>query len=211
MASGACRPAVARPASASFVAGSRPTSSTLSPPSTLVKANRSPLARRTTGFTKERIGLYAKANPTPGADAVSDGLLCFAAVAEAGFAHTVIITGSGAERPTEPAFKWVNTVLGDVKAVFTGTCPPGPALPACRPIARRLRIPHRPAHRSPKHGPQTRLRSPPRPAHSISHHRTSGYIEEIRFAFDSFNCAPAQSLACPYLFSSQAIRSCSAG
>lgn len=78
--------------------------------------------RRVTGFTKEQIGLYAKTSLAPGADVVSDGLSCFAALAEAGFAHTVIIAGSGAKRPTEPAFKWVNTVLGNVKAAITGTC-----------------------------------------------------------------------------------------
>jgi transposase-like protein len=78
--------------------------------------------RRVAGFTKEQIGRYARAGLAPGSDVVSDGLACFAAVAEAGFAHTVITTGGGAKRPTEPAFKWVNTLLGNVKAAITGTC-----------------------------------------------------------------------------------------
>lgn len=61
--------------------------------------------RRVTGFTKEQIGLYANASLAPGADVVSDGLSCFTALAEAGFAHTVITTGSGAKRPTEPGLQ----------------------------------------------------------------------------------------------------------
>ena len=43
-------------------------------------------------------------------------------MAEAGLAHTVIRTGSGPRRPTEPAFAWVNTVLGNVKSAIIGTC-----------------------------------------------------------------------------------------
>lgn len=78
--------------------------------------------RRVAGFTKEQIGRYARAGLAPGSDVVSDGLACFAALAEAGFAHTVITTGGGAKRPTEPAFQWVNTLLGNVKAAITGTC-----------------------------------------------------------------------------------------
>ena len=78
--------------------------------------------RRVEGFTKEQIGCYAKAGLAPGAAVVSDGLHCFAAIAEAGFAHTVIKTGGGPRRPAEPAFACVNTVLGNVKSAITGTC-----------------------------------------------------------------------------------------
>lgn len=78
--------------------------------------------RRVEGFTKQQIGRYAAACLAPGTTVVSDGLSCFTAVAEAGFDHTVIVTGSGAKRPTEAAFKWVNTALGNIKAAITGTC-----------------------------------------------------------------------------------------
>lgn len=78
--------------------------------------------RRVEGFTKEQIGCYAKAGLAPGAAVMSDGLHCFAAIAEAGFAHTVIKTGGGPRRPAEPAFACVNTVLGNVKSAITGTC-----------------------------------------------------------------------------------------
>lgn len=52
---------------------------------------------------------------------VSDGLACFAAVAGAGCRHKVIKTGSGAAAARTPAFKWVNTALGNIKAAITGT------------------------------------------------------------------------------------------
>src|SRR5215213_9906998 len=45
----------------------------------------------------------------------------FAAVAEAGCRHEVIETGSGAAAARTPAFKWVNTALGNIKAAITGT------------------------------------------------------------------------------------------
>lgn len=78
--------------------------------------------RRVEGFTKEQIRRYAKTSLAPGAQLVSDGLHCFAALAEAGFAHAVIKTGGGPRRPSTPAFAWVNTVLGNVKSAITGTC-----------------------------------------------------------------------------------------
>ena len=52
---------------------------------------------------------------------VSDGLSCFPAVTEAGCQHTVITTGSGLWAARTPAFKWVNTALGNMKAALTGT------------------------------------------------------------------------------------------
>ena len=56
-----------------------------------------------------------------GAEVVSDGLKCFAAVTKAGCTHTAIIIGSGAQAAKTPAFKWVNTALGNIKAALVGT------------------------------------------------------------------------------------------
>ena len=50
-----------------------------------------------------------------------DGLACFGAVADAGCAHQVVKTGSGAAAARTPAFKWVNTALGNIKAAIVGT------------------------------------------------------------------------------------------
>src|SRR3954467_9105241 len=52
---------------------------------------------------------------------LSDGLACLAAVTEPGCQHQVIKTGSGPAAARTPAFKWVNTALGNIKAAITGT------------------------------------------------------------------------------------------
>ena len=52
---------------------------------------------------------------------VSDGLQCFTSVADAGCAHQVVKTGSGPKAARTPAFEWVNTALGNIKAAITGT------------------------------------------------------------------------------------------
>jgi hypothetical protein len=72
------------------------------------------------GFTKQAIQNYASANIARGSWAVSDGLGCFPGLADAGLRHIPIVTGGG--RPTNPLFKWVNTLLGNIKSAITGTC-----------------------------------------------------------------------------------------
>jgi hypothetical protein len=52
---------------------------------------------------------------------VSDGLHCFTGVGNAGCVHQPIITGSGRKAALNPAFKWVNTTLGNIKSAITGT------------------------------------------------------------------------------------------
>ena len=77
--------------------------------------------RRVTGFRNRAISGFAKRSLDPDCEVVSDGLACFAAVADAGCRHEVIKTGSGAAAARTPAFKWVNTALGNIKAAITGT------------------------------------------------------------------------------------------
>jgi ISXO2-like transposase domain len=77
--------------------------------------------RRVTGFRNRAISGFAKRSLDPDREVVSDGLACFAAVADAGCRHEVIKTGSGAAAARTPAFKWVNTALGNIKAAITGT------------------------------------------------------------------------------------------
>ena len=57
--------------------------------------------------------------PTP--EFLTDGLACFAAVADVGCAHAAIKTGAGPRAAKTPAFKWVNTALGNIKAALVGT------------------------------------------------------------------------------------------
>ena len=58
---------------------------------------------------------------SPGATVVSDGLGCFTAVTAQGCAHHPIATGSGPGAVAVPAFKWVNTTLGNLKNTPRGT------------------------------------------------------------------------------------------
>ena len=76
---------------------------------------------RVAGFTGKAISVFARRNLNPGCIVVSDGLQCFGGVAEAGCAHEAIKTGSGPASVRVPAFKWVNTALGNIKAAITGT------------------------------------------------------------------------------------------
>ena len=70
-------------------------------------------------FTSEAISKWARCNLAPGTDVLSDGLGCFAAVSEAGWTHRVEIVGQ--RKPRElPQFKWVNTVLGNLKTMLSG-------------------------------------------------------------------------------------------
>ena len=52
---------------------------------------------------------------------VSDGLQCFTSVTDAGCTHQVVTTGSGPKAARTPAFKWVNTALGNIKTALAGT------------------------------------------------------------------------------------------
>jgi transposase-like protein len=77
--------------------------------------------RRVPSFCSRAVEGFAKRSLNLACEVVSDGLSCFAAVTEAGCQHTVITTGSGPRAARTPAFKWVNTALGNMKAAITGT------------------------------------------------------------------------------------------
>ena len=77
--------------------------------------------RRVARFSKTAIAGFARAALEAGARVISDGFRSFPAVTEAGCAHTPVKTGSGAKAAKNPRFKWVNTLLGDIKAAIVGT------------------------------------------------------------------------------------------
>lgn len=77
--------------------------------------------RRVKGFRRKEIETLAKRNFAPASTVFSDGLRCFNGVAEAGCAHQAIVTGSGRRAVLTPAFRWVNTALGNIKNAMTGT------------------------------------------------------------------------------------------
>jgi transposase-like protein len=74
---------------------------------------------RVSGFTSEAIAKWAKRSLRPGSDVLSDGLGCFAAVTTAGCTHRVDVVGQRKPRDL-PQFKWVNTMLGNLKTMLSG-------------------------------------------------------------------------------------------
>ena len=79
------------------------------------------ILRRVIGFQKVAISKLASTALTGDANVVTDALACFTAVKTAGCTHTQIRTGRGAQAAKKPAFKWVNTVLGNIKSALVGT------------------------------------------------------------------------------------------
>lgn len=73
------------------------------------------------GFRKRAIAEYAQANLAPNSTVWSDGLSCFTAVKQAQCRHIPLVTGGGRKSAQSPAFKWVNTVLGNLKNSLRGT------------------------------------------------------------------------------------------
>jgi transposase-like protein len=73
------------------------------------------------GFRKREVEKVAKRDLAAGATVVSDGLSCWPAVEKAGCSHRPMATGSGKRAASWTPFKWVNTVLGNVKAALLGT------------------------------------------------------------------------------------------
>ena len=71
------------------------------------------------GFTNEAISAWAKACLLPQCTVLSDGLGCFAAVTDAGCVHTPRVVGALKPRDL-PEFKWINTVLGNLKTTLAG-------------------------------------------------------------------------------------------
>jgi transposase-like protein len=71
------------------------------------------------GFTSDAIAKWAKASLLPKTIVTSDGLGCFAAVTEAGCIHMPRVVGALKPRDL-PEFKWINTVLGNLKTMMSG-------------------------------------------------------------------------------------------
>ncbi len=71
------------------------------------------------GFTSNAIGKWARASLLPSAAVCSDGLACFTAVTGAGCLHYPMIVGTFKPRDL-PEFKWVNTMLGNLKTTLAG-------------------------------------------------------------------------------------------
>ena len=73
------------------------------------------------GFNKVEITRWAKAHLTPKSIVISAGLACFRAVKDAEMLHLAVVTGGGPESVEWPYFKWVNTMISNVKNSMHGT------------------------------------------------------------------------------------------
>ena len=77
--------------------------------------------RAVKGFRTKEIARYAKNSLEKKSLVVSDGLACFNAFRQVGHQHTAVVCGGGKRGVKNPTFKWVNTILGNVKNSMTGT------------------------------------------------------------------------------------------
>jgi len=76
---------------------------------------------RVAGFTRADIKRWGQQHLSPGSTVYSDGLSCFLAIKDVGCRHQPIVTGSGKQAVQNPAFKWANTMLGNLKNSVAGT------------------------------------------------------------------------------------------
>jgi len=72
------------------------------------------------GFSSEAVGSWAMAHLDPDCAVLTDGFACFRSVITAGCSHEAVVTG--AKHPNDlPQFRWVNTLLGNLKTSLSGT------------------------------------------------------------------------------------------
>lgn len=72
------------------------------------------------GFRLTEIAKWAATHLQPGCRVLSDGLACFRAVKNVGCEHQPMVTGGGPDCVEIAAFKWVNTMIGNVKTAIHG-------------------------------------------------------------------------------------------
>ena len=73
------------------------------------------------GFTIAAFKDWASENLQSHVHVVSDGTACFAHVGHIEATHERYVTGSGRAAAKHPSFKWVNTMLGNLKTAISGT------------------------------------------------------------------------------------------
>ncbi len=87
----------------------------LTPEDRPLRVQMTPIA----GFTLKAVGTWAKDHLTAGSVVFSDGLACFGAVTEAGCSHLPTVI-AGRKPKDVPQFKWINTILGNLKTSLSG-------------------------------------------------------------------------------------------
>lgn len=72
-------------------------------------------------FTLQDVAAWAKRSLSPHSTVISDGLSCFTAVTAAGCEHQQEVVGTKRKSTDMNCFKWINTVLGNLKMSMSGT------------------------------------------------------------------------------------------
>ena len=72
------------------------------------------------GFTSTAMKAWATDNLKPNTKTVTDGLACFNVLNKFG-EHSVLVTSRAKKEEVEAVFKWVNTILSNVKTSISGT------------------------------------------------------------------------------------------
>lgn len=72
-------------------------------------------------FCQEEIELWAKRSLRPSTLVISDGLRCFKGVEAAGCFHQREVVGKNRKSTSMECFRWVKTILGNMKNAITGT------------------------------------------------------------------------------------------
>src|SRR4051812_14182137 len=138
--------------------------------------------RRVSSFCNHAISGFAKRSLDPACEVLSDGLACFGAVKEAGCKHEVIKTGSGPAAAQVPAFKWVNTALGNISGHRRDL--PGHRREARAALPGGIRIPLQPTIRPRRDAAAPDLGRRAHPAYAVSAAQAPGRLR-MRMALDS--------------------------
>jgi hypothetical protein len=77
--------------------------------------------RRVKRFTKKVIAKLARETLAPTARVVTDGLGCFRGLAGEAATHTALVAAELGWSEKLPQFRWVNTILGNIKSAIVGT------------------------------------------------------------------------------------------
>lgn len=72
-------------------------------------------------FSREEVGKWAQRHIASDSIVVSDGLECFSAVKKGGAGHMPITVGTKRNSTDMACFKWINTIIGNLKTATNGT------------------------------------------------------------------------------------------
>ncbi|WP_290649291.1 transposase [Aquisalimonas sp.] len=72
------------------------------------------------GFSFKALRQWAERALAPGSQVTTDGMLGFEVFGQLGPTHRVVLAPRGKAGTEIPAFRWLNTVLGNVKTALSG-------------------------------------------------------------------------------------------